>query len=303
MNPIVTAKVARIGFLSPVARSSPSFDAFRQGLADLGYVEGSNVVIEPRFAEGQYEKFPGLTAELLRLDVDLLAVLGAVTARAAKAAAPDTPIVFAVVVDPVADDVVESLERPGGNITGATTFDPLQARKQLELLKQIVPKLARVALLGDQGDSEALITSNETQARALGLQTLRHRLAGSTPDFDAVFATLQREDADALLILEEPSVVIHSKRIADLAADHRLPTMFAPAWAEAGGLIAFGTSLAEAMRCMATYADKVLRGSIPGELPVQTVLRYELIVNLNTARQIGASIPADILERADWVVH
>jgi putative tryptophan/tyrosine transport system substrate-binding protein len=169
--------------------------------------------------------------------------------------------------------------------------------------RQVIPKLARVALLGDQGVSEALITANEQQARALSLQTLRHRVAGSIPDFDAAFATLRQENAEALLILEEPSVVIHSKRIAELAADHRLPTMFAPAWAEAGGLIAFGTSLGEAMRCMAAYVDKVLTGSIPGNLPVQTVTRYELIVNLKTARQIGASIPRDVLEHADRVIQ
>ncbi|MGF6965806.1 putative ABC transport system substrate-binding protein [Paraburkholderia sp. WC7.3g] len=303
MGIVNTARIPRVGFLSPVARSSPSFEAFREGLADLGYVEGRNVVIESRFAEGQYEKFPQLAAELLRLDVDLIAVLGAVTARAARKAAPDTPIVFAVVVDPVADHVVESLERPGGNVTGATTFDPLQARKQLELLKQIIPKLTRVALLGDQGVSDALITANEQQARALRLQTLRHRVAGSMPDFGAVFATLRQENADAVLILEEPSVVIHSKRIAELAARDRLPTMFAPAWADAGGLIAFGTSLGEAMRWMGTYVDKVLTGSIPGDLPVQTVTRYELIVNLKTARQIAASIPRDVLERADRVIR
>jgi putative ABC transport system substrate-binding protein len=160
-----------------------------------------------------------------------------------------------------------------------------------------------VALLGDQGVSEALITANERQARALGLQTLRHRVAGSMPDFGAVFATLRQENADALLILEEPSVVIHSKQIAELAAFHRLPTMFAPLWAEAGGLIAFGTSLGEAMRHMAAYVDKVLTGSVPGELPVQTVTRYELIVNRGTAQEIGVTIPREVLTRVDRVIQ
>jgi putative tryptophan/tyrosine transport system substrate-binding protein len=303
MNPKVDATNPRIGFLSPVSRSSPTFDAFRQGLADLGYVEGRNVVIEARFAEGRYERFPEFGAELLRLDVDLIAVLGAVTVRAIKKAVSDTPIIFAVVVDPVADAVVESLERPGANVTGATTFDPMQARKQLELLKEIIPGLSSVALLGDQGVSEALISANEEQARALGLRTLRYRVAGSMPDFGAVFAALRQENVDALLILEEPSVVIHSKRIAQLAASHRLPTMFAPTWAEAGGLIAFGTSLGEAMRRMATFVDKVLKGVKPGELPVETVNRYELVVNLKTAREFGMTIAPEVLKRADRVIQ
>src|SRR6266849_9730020 len=176
------AKIPRVGFLSPLDRSAPNFEAFRQGLADLGYVERRNIVIEPRFAEGQYERFPDLVAELLCLKVDLIAVTGAVTARAAKKAAPDIPIIFFVVVDPVADNVVPSLERPGGNLTGTTSFDPQQAKKQLELLKEAIPGLRRVALLGDQGVSEALIKASEAEAQAMGLQTLRLRVAAPNPD-------------------------------------------------------------------------------------------------------------------------
>jgi putative ABC transport system substrate-binding protein len=198
------AKVPRVGFLAPQGRSLPLFDAFRQGLADLGYVEGRNVVIEPRFAEGQYERFPDLFAELVRLKVDVLAVTGAVTARAAKKAVIDIPIVFAVVVDPVADNVVPSLERPGGNLTGVTSFDPQQATKQFELLREVIPGLRRVAVLGDQGVSEALMKASEEQARALGLQPQRLRVAGPSPDLEAAFAAIKQGHADALLILEEP---------------------------------------------------------------------------------------------------
>src|SRR6266849_2371848 len=185
------ARIARVGFLAPQGRSLPLFDAFRQGLAELGYVEGRNVVIEPRFAEGQYERFPDFFAEFVRLRVDVIVVTGAVTARAAKKAVTDIPIVFAVVVDPVADNVVPSLERPGGNLTGVTSFDPQQAKKQLELLKEAIPGLRRVAVLGDQGVSEALMKASEVQARALGLQPQRLRVAGPNPDLEGALAAVR----------------------------------------------------------------------------------------------------------------
>jgi len=297
------AKMPRVGFLTPLDRSAPHFEAFRQGLAGLGYVEGNNIIVDPRFAEGQYERLPDLVAELVRLKVDVIAVTGAVTTRAAKKAVTDIPIVFAVVVDPVADDVVASLERPGGNITGLTSFDPQQAMKQLELLEETIPSLKLVALLGDQGVSEALMKASEEQARALGLQSQRLRVAGPNPDLEGAFAAIKQEHADAVLILEEPILGVHSKRIAELAAKDRLPTMFAPSRAGAGGLIAYGTSQVEGIRRMAAYVDKVLKGVKPGELSVETVTRYELIVNLKTAREIGVTIPPEVLKRADRVIQ
>jgi putative tryptophan/tyrosine transport system substrate-binding protein len=297
------AKIPRVGFLSPVDRSSPSFAAFRQGLASLGYVEGQTVVIEPRFAEGHYDRFPELIAELVRLKVDVIAMQGAVTARAAKKAVTDIPLVFAVVVDPVADDVVPRLEQPGGNVTGVTTFDPKQAGKQLELLKETIPNLSRVAFLGDQGVSEALMKANEEQARALGLQAQRLRLAGPSPDLEGAFAAIRRERADAIVLLEEPLVGLQSKRIAELAARDRLPTMLAPFRVEAGGLIAYGTSLVEGVRRMAAYVDRILKGAKPGDLSVERVTRYELIVNLKTAREIGVTIPPEVVKRADRIIE
>jgi putative ABC transport system substrate-binding protein len=297
------AKIPRVGFLAPQGRSLPLFDAFRQGLAELGYVEGRNVVIEPRFAEGQPERLPDLVAELVRLKVDVLVVTGAVTARAAKKAGTDIPIVFAVVVDPVADNVVASLERPGGNLTGVTSFDPLQARKQLELLKDVIPGLKRVAILGDQGVSEALIKAGEAQAVEVGIQTQRFRVAAPNPDLEGAFTAMKQEHADALLVLEEPLLGVHAKRIAELAARDRLPTMFAPSRVGAGGLIAYGTSQVEAIRRMTAYVDKVLKGAKPGELPVETVTRYELTVNLKAAREIGITIPPEVLKRADRVIQ
>jgi putative ABC transport system substrate-binding protein len=298
-----TAKIPRIGFLNPLDRAAPHFEAFRQGLADLGYVEGRNVVIEARFAEGQYDRFPTLLAELVASKVDIIAVTGAVTARAAKKAATGIPIIFAVVVDPVADGVVPDLERPGGSITGTTSFDPLQAKKQLELMKEAVPGLKRVALLGDQGVSEALMNASEAQARALGLQPLRLRVAAPNPDLEGAFGSMKREHSEALLVLEEPLVGVHAKKIAELAAQERLPTLFAPSRVGAGGLIAYGTSQAASIRRMATYIDKVLKGANAGELPVERVIPYELIVNLRTARLIGVAIPPEVLKRADRVVR
>jgi putative tryptophan/tyrosine transport system substrate-binding protein len=298
-----TAKVPQVGFLAPQGRSLPLLDAFRQGLADLGYVEGRNVVIEPRFAEGQYERFPELIGELVGLKVDVLAVTGAVTARAAKKAAPNIPIVFTIVVDPLADNVVSNLERPGGNITGVTSFDPQQAAKQLQLLKEVIPGLKRVAILGDQGVSEALIKSGEEQARALGLEPQRLRVAGANPDLEAPFAAFKQGHADALLVLEEPVLGVHAQAIADLAAKNRLPTLFPPSRVAAGGLISYGTSQTQGIRRMAAYVDKILKGTKPGDLPVETINRYELIVNQKTAQAIGVTIPPEVLKRADRVIQ
>jgi putative ABC transport system substrate-binding protein len=296
-------KVPRVGFLNPLDRSAPHFEAFRQGLADLGYVEGRNITIEPRFAGGQYERFPDLLAELVRLKVDIIAVTGAVTARAAKKAVKDIPIVFAVVVDPVADNVVPNLERPGANLTGTTSFDPQQPTKQLELLREAIPGLRRVALLGDQGVSEALMKASEAQAQGMGLQTLRFRVAAPNPDLEGAFAAFKQEHADAVLILEEPVVGVYAKRIAELAAGDRLPTIFAPSRAGSGGLLAYGTSQVESIRRMAVYVDKVLKGARPGELSVERVTPYKLIVNLKTARDIGITIPPEVLKRADRVIQ
>lgn len=295
------AKVPRVGFVAPQGRSLPLFDAFRQGLAEAGYVEGRDVVIEPRFAEGQYERFPQLFAELS--NVDVLVVTGAVTARAAKKAASEIPIVFSVVVDPVADGVVASFERPGGNLTGVTSFDPQQARKQFELLREVIPGARRVAILGDQGVSDALMSASEQQARALGLQSQRLRVAAPHPDLEGAFEAMKREHADALLVLEEPVPGVYANAIAELAAKHRLPTLFAPSRVAAGGLIFYGTSQTDAIRHMAAYVAKILKGAKPGELPVETVTRYELVVNLKTAREIGVTIPPDVLARANRVIQ
>jgi ABC-type uncharacterized transport system substrate-binding protein len=298
-----TPKIPKVGFVAPQGRSLPLFDAFQKGLADLGYTDGKNIVIESRFAEGHYERFPQIFGELAGLKVDMLAVTGAVTARAAKKSSSDIPIIFFIVVDPVADNVVPSLERPGGNLTGVTCFDPQQATMQFELLREVVPNLKRVAILGDQGVSEALMNAGEEQARTLGLQPQRLRVAGPNPDLDGAFAAMKKELADALLVLEEPVLGVYATQIADLAAKEKLPTLFAPSRAGAGGLLFHGTSQTEAIRRMATYVDKILKGAKPGDLPVEKVIRYELIVNQKTAKEIGITIPPDVLKRADRVIQ
>jgi len=302
------AKIPRVGYLAPSptptpAAPAPALQALRQGLADLGNVEGRDFIIEARFAEGRVERLPELAAELVRLNVDVIALVGAVTARAARKATANIPIVFVMVVDPVADNVVASLERPGGNVTGITSFDPRQPGKQLELLKEVLPGVKHVAILGARGVSDALLKANEEQARALGLQPLGFKLAGPTPDIEGAFAAARKEGADAVLLLEEPIVFINRKRIAQLAASYRLPRMVPGDWADVGGLIAYGTGLLEGAGRMSAYVDRILKGAKPGDLPVEVLTRYRLTINLKTAREIGVTIPPEVLKRADKVIQ
>ena len=305
------AKIPRVGFLSPVSAPTPgaspepgsSFQAFRRGLGDLGYVEGQNIIIEPRFAEGQYDRFPAFAAELVGLETDVICVQGAVTVLALQKVITSIPIVFGIVADPVAAGMVSNTARPGGNITGITSFDPQQSRKQLELLTQVIPGLARVAILGDQGVPEIFERGYEVAARVLDLQPQWLRLEGPAPDLAGAFEAFRRERADALMVLEVPITGIHQKRIAELAAKNRLPTIFPRDWVHTGGLIAYGTSVVDAVGGIPAYMDKILKGAKPGDLPVDVVTRYELVINLKTAREIGVTIPPEMLKRADRIIQ
>ncbi|HEX7231696.1 MAG TPA: ABC transporter substrate-binding protein [Candidatus Binatia bacterium] len=297
-------KMTRVGFLGtgPVPTATTSYaplQAFRQGLEELGYVEGRDVVIETRWAEGRLDRLPALAAELVGLRMDIVVGVGAVVARAAKSATTTIPIVIAVVIDPV--NLVA--ERPGGNLTGLTTFDPQEGRKKLALLQEVVPGLARVALLGDQGLRDTLAKGYAEQARALGLQPHSLTIAGASPDLEGVFQAIRREHADALLVLELPATVIHHHRIAELAAQQRLPTLF-PLWgsSDAGELLGYGTRVTEATRRLAAYVDRIVKGAQPADLPFGVVERPELIVNLKTAKQIGLTIPPNVLARANKVI-
>jgi ABC-type uncharacterized transport system substrate-binding protein len=299
-------KMTRVGFLgtgpapTPAAPYAPLRE-FRQGLDELGYVDGRDVVIETRWADGRIDQLPALAAELVGLKVDIIVGVGSVVGQAAKRATTTIPVVMAVVIDPVAVGLVANLERPGGNLTGLTTFDPQEARKKLELLKEVVPGLARVALLGDQALRDTM--GHEEQARALGLQPQSLKIAGASPDLRGVFQAMERSRADALLVLELPATVAHRRRIAELAAQQRLPTLFAGGSSDAGGLLAYGTRVTKAARRLAAYVDRIVKGAQPADLPFEVVVRPELIVNLKTAQEIGITIPPEVLKRADRVIQ
>jgi putative ABC transport system substrate-binding protein len=286
-----------------MGRLSRTFEAFRDGLADLGYVEGQNIDVVSRFAEGQYDRFPALIDDLVCAKIDVLAVQGAVTLREVKKTVIGIPVVFAIVLDPVRENLVADLARPGGNITGVTTFDPHQPGKQIELFKRVLPRLRRVALLGDAGISEALIKAGEEQAQTLGLRPQRLRVAGPTPDLDGAFAAMRQAHADALIVMEEPVLVMYATEIAQLGRQNRIPTMSSPIQPDAGQLLAYGTSFNAGMRHMAVFVDKILKGAKAGDLPVETLTQYELIVNLKTASKIGVTIPSDVLQQADRVIQ
>jgi putative ABC transport system substrate-binding protein len=292
-------KMTRVGFLGtgPALTTYGPLQAFRHGLNELGYVEGRDVVIETRWADGRIDQLPALAAELVGLREDILVGVGAVVARAAMSATTTIPIVIAVVIDPA--NLVA--ERPGGNLTGLTTFDPQEARKKLALLQEVVPGLARVAILGDQAVRDT--KGHAEQARALGLQPQSLTIAGARPGLEAVFQAIRREHADALLVVELPATVMHRKRIAELAAQQQLPTLFSGGSSDAGGLLSYGTKVTEAARRLAGYVDRIVKGAHPTDLPFGVVERPELIVNLKTAQQIGLTIPPEVLKRADRVIR
>ena len=282
-------------------RSYPSFAAFREGLRELGHVEGRTIQLEARFAAGELERLPALAAELVALRVDVITVIGAVTFWAARQATSDIPIVFTVVLDPVAAGMVTDADRPGGNTTGTTNFDPGQARSQIRLLKQVLPGLTRLAILGDAGVPDTLPNLNKAAAEDEGLSPQVVLLRGPE-DLDGAFVAFQDAGAGAVLSLEVPRTSTHGGRIAELAVAARLPTMFGRDLARYGPMLAYGTSLGAAARRTAGMVDRILKGEKPGNMPVERVSEPELVVNLQVARAIGVTIPPDVLARADEIV-
>jgi putative ABC transport system substrate-binding protein len=293
----------RIGFLGPPA--SPVLGVLRKALADRGYVEGRNIVIDSRWAEGgRLDQLPAAAAALVGLDVDVIVAIGGTAARAAKGATADIPIVFEIVIDPVATGLVPSWERPGGNVTGVTSFDPQQARQQLETLKEAIPGLAHVALLGDAGAAPTLFQANDNAARAMGLRTLTLKVERApNPDFEGAFEAAKEKGAAAVVVLSTPVTSPNRRRIAELAARHRLPSLSPIDHSDAGGLICFGTSFSEITRRAAPYVEKIFRGTAPGDLPVEMVARHELVINLKTARALGVVVPPVMLSRANRVIR
>jgi len=303
------AKVPRIGFLSPSSpsdsRTQRNLEAFRQGLLKLGYVEGQNIAVEVRWAEGKYDRLPGLAAELLRLKVDVLVGVGDAALQAAKEATRTIPIVIAVVNDPVATGLVASLARPGGNITGLSIMAPELVGKQLELLKEVLPKVSRVALLWNptNASNTPALREAEAAARALGvrLQPLEVRAPGG---IDGAFAAMTRERAGAVIVLVDALLNEHRTRIAALAIKSRLPAVHGiREHAEVGGLMAYGASISDMYRRAATYVDKILKGAKPADLPVEQPMKFELVINLKTARALGLTIPRSVLSLADEVIR
>ena len=299
-------KVPRIGFLSAVSPSTISarVAAFRQGLRELGYVEGKNIFIEWRFAEGKSDRLPSLAAELVRLKVDVIVAEAPTSTRSAKQATVTIPIVMMFDDDPVGSGFVASLARPGGNITGLSTLSPEISGKQLELLKEIVPKLSRVGVLGDvtrPGIPQALREIN-VAADAFRVQVQYLEVRGSK-DIEIAFRAASQEHADAVLVLGSPVLNSQRKQVVELAVKSRLPAIYARREAvEDGGLMSYGVSIADLSRRAATYVDEILKGAKPGDLPIEQPTKFELVINLKTAKQIGLTIRPNVLARADRVI-
>jgi putative ABC transport system substrate-binding protein len=301
------AKISRIGYLA--TNRTPHFqDAFRQGLRDLGYVEGRNLVIEDRNAEGKAERLPALAAELVALKVDVIVAASTPAALAAKQATRTLPIVFTSVADAVTSRLVTSLAQPSGNVTGLSVLAPELVGKCLELLTQVVPGVNRVAVLwqpGAFGERTEKDTLKEAEVAARALRVRPQFVAAPGPvDIDRAFSDMSRARAGALTVLTSAMLFGERRRLADLAAKNRLPTMYP--WREAvdvGGLMAYGPDLADLLRRVATYVDKILKGTKPGDLPVEQPTKFELIINLKTAKALGLTIPPSLLARADQVIE
>jgi len=299
-------KVPRIGYLGTnfPTTNLARYEAFRQGLRELGYVEGKNIVIEWRFAEGKFDRLPALAAELVRLKVDIIVTAGPPATRAAKEATVTIPIVMAQDSDPVANGFVASLARPGGNITGLATLAPEISGKQLELLKEIVPRLSRVAVLGTStqpGNAQSL-KETELVAGAFGVQ-LQYLDVLILKDIETAFRAVSKGRADAVLVLVGAVFSSYRTQVADLAIKNRLPAVYGqPEYVEAGGLMTYGVSLTDLFHRAATYVDKILKGAKPADLPVEQPKKFEFIINLKAAKQIGLTIPPNVLARADKVI-
>ncbi|HWP56409.1 MAG TPA: ABC transporter substrate-binding protein [Candidatus Acidoferrales bacterium] len=300
------AKPARIGLLVGGSRSSfaSNLEAFRQGLRELGYVEGKNISIEYRYAEGKLDHLRGLADELVRHNVDIIVTQSTLDAYAARQSTSTTPIVMTASGDAVGTGLIASLARPGGNITGLTALSRELSGKRLELLKEVIPGLARVAILWNAANPDKARDVEETQhqAKALGLE-LQLLEVRDVSDFPGAFQSATRKRAGALLILADSLTSTHQGRIVELAAKSRLPAMHEQReFVEAGGLMAYGPNIVDLFRRVATYVDKILKGTKPADLPVEQPTQFELVLNLKTAKTIGVTIPAELLVRATKVI-
>ena len=296
----------RIGYLQapPLSVVAARTNAFRQGLHNLGYIEGKNVIIELRSADGKIDRVPAIVAELVKLNVDIIVSGGSVVTQSAKRATKTIPIIMAQEADPVGSGLVASLARPGGNITGLATLAPELSGKQLELLKEIVPALSRIAVLESPGNSGNAPSLRETEraGRAFGVRI--QQIDISHNDIESAFQTATNARADAILVLSSPFATSQRRKITTLAAKNRLPSVSDRAeFVEDGGLMTYSVSSTDLFRRAAVYVDKILKGSTPADLPVEQPTKFELVINLKTAKQIGLTIPPSVLARADRVIR
>jgi putative tryptophan/tyrosine transport system substrate-binding protein len=299
-------KIPRVGFVTGGSNRGPQVEAFRQGLRDLGYIEGQTILVEYRDLEGKPDRSPGLVAELMELKVDVIVALPITAIRAAKQATKTIPIVILTLQDPVAIGLVDSLARPGGNITGLTRLTRELSGKRLELLTEVIPGISCVGALGDAKLPGSAIAFKEYEiaARALKIQLLSLELRGPEPQFQNAFRSAAQKRANALIAVGNPLLNRYPKQIAELAIKNRLPMMCETSvWTEEGCLISYSSSDVESFRRAAVFVDKILKGTKPADLPVEQPMKFELVINLKTAKQIGVTIPPNVLARADKVIR
>ena len=297
------AKIPRVGILA--AAPGPHWDAFQHGLRNLGYMEGRNIALEYRFAEGRNERLPALAAEFIRLRVDIIVTEGTPAAQAAKKATGTIPIVMAIVGDPVGLGLVTNLARPGGNITGSSSLAPDLSAKQTELLKEVVPSLTRLAVLRNPVNpvTGLALKGIETAARVLRIHLIFVEARGRD-EFEKSFSTIVSERADGLLVVADPTFDAEQKWLADFASKNRLPALYNKTlFVEAGGLMAYGARYSDFFGRAALYVDKIIKGAKPGNLPIEQPTKFELFVNMKTAKALGIKIPNSILVRADKVIE
>jgi putative ABC transport system substrate-binding protein len=300
-----TTKVPRIGYVGPVT-TDPRTASFRQGLRDLGYAEEKNILVEYRYVGGRLDQFPEILAELVQLKVDVIVAVPFQSILAAKQATKTIPIVMVTTLDPVATGIVDSLTRPGGNITGLARLTRILGGKRLELIKEVTPTVARVGVLWAADDEGSAIGFKDYEAAALAqkipLQSLGVR--GPNPDLERALGEASKGPPTALIAIRGGLLNRHQKRIAELAIENRLPSMFeGNDFVEAGGLMSYTTNDDESFRRVAVYVDKILKGAKPADLPVEQPTKFEFVINLKTAKQIGLTIPPNVLARADKVIR
>ena len=304
-----TPKVYRVGVLQNRV-PGPEFELLKSELARLGYVEGTNVIFESRFAEGKLDRLPGFAAELVAMNVDVIATYGGPPTAAARRATTTIPIVAQLVADPVGIGAASTLARPGGNVTGSTNHDPQRATRQLAILKEVFPKLTRAAFLSDADIPGAdasgfapLERDNIAAAEAMNIRPQTFKLRGPTPDLAVALDSVVSEKADVMVVMEVPVTILTRGRIVELATARRIPTMFWGGISDAGVLMSYGTTALDTYKRMPMIVDKILKGAKPADTPFEVVTRQEFIINLKVARELGVTIPPEVLKRADRVIE